>query len=89
MAMIPFLTDRLNDEGFNELYICCSEVKLYRKDFAQKVAELVVQKRKRIAAENARLYRKRGNVYLNHCIGNTTMLVADRILLTEWDEWDR
>ena len=89
MAMLPFLTKNTNDETFNELFICCSEVKLYRDDYPQKVKDLVIRKRKDRAAEKAVLYGRRGTVFLNHTIGNTNMLVADRTILTDWDEWER
>ena len=88
MAILPFLTDTLNDETFNELYLCCSEVKLYRPDFEQRVYDLVIKKRKKIAAENTILYGRR-NILLNHTIGNTAMLASDRVILTDWDEWGR
>lgn len=89
MALIPFLTPTLTDEAFNDMYLCCHEVKMYRDDFAQRVSELIIAKRKRIAAENAQLYRKPGNIQLNQNIGDTNMLVAERMDLTDWDEWDR
>ena len=89
MALIPFLSSTLTDDTFHDMYLCCHEVNPQRADFAEKVADLIIQKRKAIAAENAQLYRKRGNIQLNQTIGDTHMLVADRINLTDWDEWDR
>lgn len=89
MAMLPFLTEYTNDETFNELFLCCSEVNLYSDNYPKKVQELVIRKRKDRAAEKAVLYGRRGTVFLNHTIGNTNMLVADRVILTEWDEWER
>lgn len=89
MALIPFLTPTLTAEAFNDMYLCCHEVKLYRDDFAQRVSDLIIAKRKSIAAENAQLYRKPGNIQLNQNIGDTSMLMAERINLTDWDEWDR
>ena len=89
MALIPFLTPTLTDETFNEMYLCCHEVNIHHKDFAQKVADLIIQKRKAVATENALLYRKLGNIQLDQNIGDTKMLIAERINLTDWDEWDR
>ena len=89
MAMLPFLTENTNDETFNELFLCCSEVNLYSDNYPQKVKELVIRKRKDRAAEKAVLYGRGGTVFLNHTIGNTNMLVADRTILTDWDEWER
>ena len=89
MALIPFLTPTLTDDAFHDMYLCCHEVKLYRRDFAEKVADLIIKKKKAIATENAQLYRKPGNIQLNHNIGDTQMLMAERIDLTDWDEWNR
>ena len=89
MALIPFLTPKLTDEEYNNMYLCCHEVKINREDFTQRVAELIITQRKRIAAENAQLYRKPGNIQLDQNIGDTKMLMAERIDLTDWDEWDR
>ena len=89
MALIPFLTPTLTDEAFNDMYLCCHEVKTYRDDFAQRVAELIIAQRRRITAENAQIYRKPGNIQLDQNIGDTKMLMAERINLTDWDEWDR
>ena len=88
-AMLPFLTEYTNDEMFNELFLCCTEVKQSRDDFAEKVQALVIRKRKERAAEKYALYGRGGTVFLNHTIGNTNMLVADRVILTDWDERDR
>lgn len=88
VAMLPFLNKYTSDETFNELYLCCTEVKMYRDDFTQRVRTLVIRKRKEWAAERFALYR-RGTIFLDHTIGDTNMLVADRVLLTDWDEWDR
>lgn len=89
MALIPFLTPTLTDEAFNDMYLCCHEVKQYRTGFAEKVADLIIKKRKAISAENALLYRKPGNIQLDQNIGDTKMLMAERINLSDWDEWDR
>lgn len=89
MALTPFLTPSLTDEEFNEIYLCCHEVNISRTDFCQRVTDLIIAKRKHIAAENAQLYRKRGNIQLDQNIGETTMLMSERIDLTGWDEWDR
>lgn len=88
MALIPFLTPTLTDDAFHDMYLCCHEVNPHRKDFSEKVADLIIQKRKAIAAENAQLYRKPGNIQLDQNIGDTHMLMAERINLTDWDEWD-
>ena len=71
------------------MYLCCHEVNSSRTDFCQRVAELIIAKRIRIAAENAQLYRKRGNIQLDQNIGETTMLMSERIDLSDWNEWDR
>ena len=89
MALLPFLTPNLTDESFNDMYLCCHEVKIYRRDYAAKVAALIVQKRKAAANENAVLYKRTGNIQLDQCIGDTNMLMAERIDLSEWDAWDR
>ena len=89
VALIPFLTPTLTDEAFHDMYLCCHEVSINRADFAQKVAELIIAKRKKTAQENAHLYRKPGNIQLDQYIGDTKMLMAERINLTDWDEWDR
>ena len=89
MALSAFLTPTLTNEEFNEMYLCCHEVNSSRTDFTQRVAELILAKRKRIAAENAQLYRKRGNIQLDQNIGETTMLMSERIDLSDWNEWDR
>ena len=89
MALSPFLTPTLTNEEFNEMYLCCHEVNVSRTDFCQRVAELILAKRKQIATENAQLYRKRGNIQLDQNIGETTMLMSERIDLSDWDEWDR
>ena len=89
MALTPFLTSTLSDEEFYEMYLCCHEVNNSRTDFCQRVADLILAKRKQIAAENAQLYRKRGNIQLDQNIGETTMLMSERIDLSDWNEWDR
>ena len=89
MALTPFLTSTLSDEEINEMYLCCHEVNNSRTDFCQRVADLILAKRKQIAAENAQLYRKRGNIQLDQNIGETTMLMSERIDLSDWNEWDR
>ena len=89
MALSPFLTPTLTNEEFNEMYLCCHEVNVSRTDFCQRVAELILAKRKRIASENAQQYRKRGNIQLDQKIGETTMLMSERIDLSDWNEWDR
>lgn len=89
MALIPFLTPTLTDEAFHDMYLCCHEVNINRADFVQRVAGLIIAKRKKIAQENAQLYRKPGNIQLDQFIGDTKMLMAERIDLTDWDEWDR
>ena len=89
VALIPFLTPTLTDEPFHDMYLCCHEVSINRSDFAQRVADLIISNRKKTAYENAQLYRRPGNVQLDQCIGETKMLMAERINLTDWDEWDR
>ena len=89
MALTPFLTPTRTNEEFNEMYLCCHEVNISRNDFCQRVAELILAKRKQIATENTQLYRKRGNIQLDQNIGETTMLMSERIDLSDWDEWDR
>ena len=89
MALTPFLTPTLTDEEFNEMYLCCHEVNISRTDFCQRVINLILARRKQIATENTQLYRKRGNIQLDQNIGDTTMLMSERIDLSDWDEWDR
>ena len=89
MALIPFLTPTLTDEAFNEIYLCCHEVNIHHKDFALKVSDLIIQKRKSVTAENALLYRKLGNVQLDQNIGDMKILMAVRINLTDWAAWDQ
>ena len=71
------------------MYLCCHEVSPNCDDFTQKVADLIIAMRKKTAQENAHLYRKPGNIQLDQYIGDTKMLMAERINLTDWDEWDR
>ena len=87
MALLPFLTPNLSDEEFHEMYLCCHEISLKRSDFAQRVAAQIIARRKRIARENAELYRRPGNIQLDQCIGDTKMLASERINLTDWEEW--
>ena len=89
MALLPFLTSNLSDDAFHEMLLCCYEVSIYRCDYTQKVTERIVQKRKSIAAENALLYKRAGNIQLDQCIGDSNILMAERIDLSEWDEWNR
>lgn len=89
MALLPFLTPTLTDEEFHEMYLCCHEVSIKRDDFAQRVAEMIITRRKKVARENAELYRKPGNIQLDQYIGDTKMMAAERIDLSSWDEWDR
>lgn len=89
VALIPFLTPTLTDEAFHDMYLCCCEVNINRNDFAQRVADRIIALRKKTAQENAQLYRKPGNIQLDQYIGDTKMLMAERINLTDWDEWDR
>lgn len=89
MALLPFLTPTLTDEEFHEMYLCCHEVSIKRDDFAQRVAEMIITRRKKVARENAELYRKPGNIQLDQYIGDTKMMAAERINLTDWNEWDR
>jgi hypothetical protein len=89
MALLPFLTPTLSDEEFHEMYLCCHEINIRRDDFTQRVAEQIIARRKRVARENAELYRRPGNIQLDQCIGDTKMLAAERINLTDWDEWKR
>lgn len=87
MALLPFLTPTLSDEEFHEMYLCCHEINIRRDDFTQRVAEQIIARRKRVARENAELYRRPGNIQLDQCIGDTKMLAAERINLTDWEEW--
>ena len=87
MALLPFLTPTLSDEEFHEMYLCCHEINIRRDDFVQRVAEQIIARRKRVARENAELYRRPGNIQLDQCIGDTKMLAAERINLTDWEEW--
>ena len=89
MAVLPFLTPTLSDDEFHEMFLCCHEVSTKRDDFVQRVGEQIIARRKRIARENAELYRRPGNVQLDQCIGDTNMLAAERLNLTGWDEWKR
>lgn len=89
MALLPFLTPTLTDEEFHEMYLCCHEVSIKRDDFAQRVAEMIITRRKKVARENAELYRKPGNIQLDQYIGDTKMMAAERINLTDWNEWER
>lgn len=89
MALLPFLTPTLTDEEFHEMYLCCHEVSIKRDDFAQRVAEMIITRRKKVARENAELYRKPGNIQLDQYIGDTKMMAAERIDLSGWDEWNR
>lgn len=87
MALLPFLTPTLSDEEFHEMYLCCHEINIRRDDFTQRVAEQIIARRKRVARENAELYRRHGNIQLDQCIGDTKMLAAELINLTDWEEW--
>ena len=89
MALIPFLTPNLTTEAFHDMYLCCCEVKVSHHDFSKRVGDLILKERKVMAAKNAVLYKKAGNIQLDHCIGDTKMLMSERIDLSGWDEWER
>ena len=74
---------------YSSMCLCCNEVSIKRDDFSQRVAERIIERRKKTARENIELYRKPGNVQLDQYIGDTKMLTAEYIDLTDWDEWDR
>ena len=89
MAMLPFLTDRTTEESFNEMYLCCCEVKQSSRNFVALARKAIKKRWNDIYTENRCLYRRRGNIQLDHNIRGTTMLMAERIDLSDWDEWDR